>query len=75
MYTHQSIIENPKANITQVGKSQNILLIDDMQITLQIITKMLNQAGYDVITCSDSHDALQKLKSNVFQFVICDIYL
>lgn len=74
-YVYTPIIENPKVNITQEEKSRNILLIDDMQITLRLITKILNQTGYNVITCSNSHDALQKLKSKVFQFVICDIYM
>ncbi len=49
-----------------------ILIVDDDEITLELLDNALTQSGYDVITASDGQKALQVLDEGSCRFVISD---
>ena len=56
-----------------VDKYMKILVVDDYQTMLRILSKLLKQLGFqNVETASDGRDALSKLQSFTFEFIISD---
>ncbi len=56
-----------------VDKNMKILVVDDYQTMLRILCKLLKQIGFqNVETASDGRDALSKLQSATFEFIISD---
>lgn len=54
---------------------QKILLIDDEDLVVKSINKLLQKEGYEVITCKSGTEALEKLKADVVDLIICDIQM
>ncbi|GAX59509.1 cheY-like receiver [Candidatus Scalindua japonica] len=53
-----------------------ILVIDDDKAILKLITTMLNQEGYDLITASNGKEGLQLLsQESGIDLVICDMIM
>ncbi len=54
---------------------KNILIIDDSSPTRNLVSKILNSAGYLVIGAIDGNDGLMKLNdfANNFQLIITDL--
>ncbi len=50
-----------------------ILIIDDEENMRHMLSKMLQRAGYHVDVAADGQQGLSKLKSGVFDFILCDI--
>lgn len=56
-----------------MDKNMNILIVDDFSTMRQIVKKSLNSLGFINITeAADGHDALTKLESGQFNFIISD---
>jgi two-component system chemotaxis response regulator CheY len=56
-----------------MDKNMNILIVDDFSTMRQIVKKSLNSLGFINITeAADGQEALQKLESGEFNFVISD---
>ena len=53
----------------------HLLVIDDEGGIRQLYAAELEDDGHTVVTCGNSHDALQQLKHQVFDLVILDIQL
>lgn len=53
----------------------NILVVDDEQDLRYLLEIELKRAGHQVVCAPDGLAALEQLKENVFDFVICDIMM
>ena len=59
---------NPKSR-------QNVLVIDDDQIVLQILAKILRKEGYNVDTAETGGEAMEKLRNKTYHIAIIDVRL
>jgi CheY-like chemotaxis protein len=57
------------------GKSLRILIVEDHSDTLEALSRLLNHFGHEISTANDAHSALDKINSNEFDVVLCDIAL
>ena len=56
-----------------IDKNMQILVVDDYQTMLRILKNLLKQLGFsNVDVASDGADALSKLNSSSFDFIISD---
>ncbi len=55
--------------------SYKILIADDEADTLEILSKHLKDADYDVITAGDGEDALAKIKADQPDIILLDILM
>lgn len=53
----------------------SILIVDDDQAQLTILQRILQREGYDVETVEDSTAALEKIKEQMFDVVISDMWM
>lgn len=65
---------------TQGGVKKRILLMDDEQMILDIVSRMLDHLGYDVKTCLDGSQAIAafakaKSQSETFDVVLMDLII
>lgn len=56
-------------------KKEHILLVDDEQDILDILSYNLEKAGYQVSTALDGENALKLLKENEFELAVLDLML
>jgi PAS domain S-box-containing protein len=54
----------PPAAFSSVSGTETILVAEDEQIVMMFVKKILEKAGYTVITASDGAEALEKFKAN-----------
>ena len=55
--------------------NSKILLVDDNKSNIELMKVILSEEGFNVVTSSDSQDALRKLKRNNFDLVITDFLM
>ena len=53
----------------------SILIVDDDQAQLTILQRILQREGYDVDSVKNSTDALEKIKEQMFDLVISDMWM
>ena len=53
----------------------SILIVDDDQAQLTILQRILQREGYDIVTVEDSKTALEKIKEQMFDLVISDMWM
>jgi two-component system, cell cycle sensor histidine kinase and response regulator CckA len=68
------------ASTTASGHKRRILLMDDEQMILDIVSRMLGHLGYDVSTCTDGSQAIaafakSKSHSEPFDIVMMDLVI
>lgn len=56
-------------------KNLNIVLVDDDQDTLEVISTFLESRGHSVQPCTDGHQALEALREPNFDLVISDVQM
>jgi two-component system secretion sensor histidine kinase SsrA len=61
--------------ITPCAWALKILVIDDMQINLDIVSKMLQELGHLVYSASSGEEALHHGRTHVFDWVLMDIHM
>ncbi len=61
--------------ISTTEKLKQILLIDDDELILKVINRILTKEGYDVKTATNGKDALEMLESQKFDLLITDIMM
>jgi DNA-binding NtrC family response regulator len=54
---------------------ERILIIDDKQSILEILTTTLENEKYECATCASGHDAMQAVQRERFDLVLCDVRL
>ena len=52
-----------------------ILLVEDNQLILKVIETKLKKEGYDVISCENGKEAIERIKHSLPDLVITDIML
>lgn len=52
-----------------------ILVVDDYEVNLTGLRRMLEYAGYDVVTASDGHEALQQVRAQRPDLVLMDVLM
>jgi len=60
---------------TNQKNRQNVLVIDDDQIVLQILAKILRKEGYNVDTAETGCEAMEKLQNKTYHIAIIDVRL
>ena len=53
--------------------NKTILIIDDEQQLLKLVSMLLSQKGFQVETAVDGVEGIEKLKSQQFNLIICDL--
>jgi two-component system sensor histidine kinase/response regulator len=57
------------------GKSYRLLVVEDHEPTIAVLTRLLRCQGHDVMPASTVHDALTLASDHIFDFVISDLGL
>jgi len=57
---------------SEQGKGHRVLVIDDEEAFLEMMTEILECGGYDVDTASDGATALERLKGQDYDATLCD---
>jgi len=50
-----------------------ILLIDDEELVIKSISKILNREGYEVLVCRSGEEALVKIEDEEVRLIVCDV--
>ncbi len=58
-----------------MGVNRPILIIDDDEETLELISTLLRRAGYEVDTATTSMEALEKCSENFYSLLLVDLVL
>ncbi len=56
-------------------KSFDILVIDDEQVVIEAVIKICSSEGFKVDKASSAEEGLEKITSNSYKLIICDIML
>ena len=54
---------------------KNILVIDDEQVVLDAVKKILGSENFNVDESKDATDALKKIDKHKFDLILCDIMM
>jgi twitching motility two-component system response regulator PilH len=54
---------------------KTVLVVDDMQAELQLITGYLAEGGYAVITATNGNEALEKVETQIPDAIITDLVM
>ena len=63
------------SQITQLEKALNILVVDDVEQNVELLTLLLTRSGHSVVTASDGVEALEKMNEQVFDVVLMDLQM
>ncbi|MFA6308747.1 MAG: response regulator [Clostridia bacterium] len=55
--------------------NKKILIIDDTELMVKIISDILTEAGYDVFSASDGYDGIQKVREEKPDLVLLDVVM
>lgn len=66
------VVEEPVRAKQHSAKGRKVLVIDDEEAILQMISEILSCSGYDVDVASDGESALTRLRNNRYDLAICD---
>jgi DNA-binding NtrC family response regulator len=59
-----------------VGKNKKkVLVVDDEEITRNLLNDMLEDEGYDICSVSNAYAALEEIKAHHFDLMITDIVM
>lgn len=58
---------------TENGKRKKILLVEDNPISQNLEMKILREVGYDVEAVSNGYDAIEAVKTGLFNLVLMDV--
>lgn len=53
--------------------TKKILLIDDEELVLKSVTKLLEKAGYEVEASPSGEEAIRKAQKKDFDLIVCDL--
>jgi len=54
-------------------RKKRVLVVDDEENLRSMLTMIIQKEGYDVETSADGREALEKIKEEGYDFVLCDI--
>jgi len=53
--------------------SKRILLIDDEELVVKSVSKLLTKQGFEAIVCRSGEEGIEKIKKDTVDLIICDI--
>lgn len=53
--------------------AKRILVVDDEEIVTKTLQRLLKRQEYDVIIANNGHEALEEVKTQDFDLIICDM--
>ena len=53
--------------------AKNILIIDDEELITKTLQKLLKKQGYGVTIAQSGNEALEKVKKQEFDLIVCDV--
>jgi DNA-binding NtrC family response regulator len=56
-----------------MNEKKRILVLDDEAIVCERLAPALEKAGFDVVTCTDSQTAIDKLRQERFDVLVTDV--
>jgi CheY-like chemotaxis protein len=67
----------PKTSTDSAKTKQSILVVDDEQMTLMLVKRILTEAGYDVVTAQSGFECLDLFRQRPFNFqlVLLDLMM
>ena len=69
MLTNSKIVTETNVEATRSGeKKHSILVVDDEQITLALVSRILTEAGYKVTTAQSGFECLDHVRRNPYEF-------
>ena len=63
----------PERNETHAGKAFKILIADDQPDNLRLLSRYLENEGYDYMQAKDGEETLEKVRSNLPDLVLLDV--
>lgn len=60
---------------THAAREQHILVVDDVEMNRDMLSRRLKRQGYTVTTAADGHEALEKISAGHFDAVLLDIMM
>ena len=67
--------DHPATDWIRVAASRNILIVDDNDRHLDILSAILSSVGHDVETCGSGAEALRRLEGRHFDIVVLDLVM
>lgn len=67
--------DHPAADWIRVAASRNVLIVDDNDRHLDILSTILTSVGHDVETCGSGAEALRRLEGRHFDIVVLDLVM
>lgn len=62
-----------RPRLRRIGLNRRVLLVDDTQVTQQLASLMLNDAGLEVDRAGDGIEAIERLRDRVYGAVLMDL--
>ena len=56
-------------------RKSRILLVDDEPLVVEMFEELLEGEGYDVVSATTAFDAMNRLRNESFDMLICDVRL
>ena len=54
---------------------KNVLIVDDEQIVLDVLQRILSRLGYDAVILEKGEEAIEKYNSQIFDLVLLDVLM
>ncbi|MCZ8528560.1 MHYT domain-containing protein [Alteromonas sp. PRIM-21] len=64
-----------ESSSTQIHSTLNVLVVDDVQQNVELLSLLLTRAGHQVDTATDGVQALEKMESASFDVVLMDLQM
>lgn len=68
-------VDHPATDWIRVAASRNVLIVDDNDRHLDILSTILSSVGHDVETCGSGAEALRRLEGQQFDVVVLDLVM
>ncbi len=68
-------ISMPQTSMPQTSVPNRVLVVDDVEANLRLLTRILEGAAYTVTTASGGHEALEKAAAQTFDIVLLDVMM
>ncbi|WP_394220577.1 MHYT domain-containing protein [Alteromonas gracilis] len=67
--------DNVEAKATNINSTLNVLVVDDVQQNIELLSLLLKRSGHSVETATDGSIALKKMQSQSFDVVLMDLQM
>ena len=71
----QAVVESEEYELPRSEESQKLLLLDDNELVVTMLSRRLEQAGYEVISSLSVAEALELTRTETFDALVCDAVL